>query len=44
LDAAQNGSMLRLLCVTNTVNSDVEREQAQQIEFAIMKARKVNFK
>jgi len=35
--------MLRLLRYEN-VNSEVEREEAQQVEFANIKARKINFR
>ena len=37
------GSMLRFLHYEH-VNSEVEREHVQQVEFANMKARKINFK
>jgi len=35
--------MLRLLRYEH-VNSEVERDQVQQVEFANIKARKINFK
>ena len=46
-NAAQNDSMLigfRLNLCYEHVNSEVEREQAHQVEYANIKARKSNFK